>query len=359
MRAIISGLTLCLAILSVPSTAPAQEISVLFNDSPCASPSFSVDSLTKHLALQSADLGWRVALDGDASSETQALVLVQLRVEPVACEPQADEMAVHVHRSGRGSPKPGRLSIVNLSDVPIEDRERTLAVALFELVRTSLAQSSEDADDSSTPSVRETPQQATPAVIQASPLPDPQATSTSSLTPELARPVESWTKSVEAHFAVRRWSSDASAFVGGGAALELALLGRLGLRVGLDVQASHAQTTWGRVNLLVLVPSVALPVTLMQRPHWTLGPIFEPTLVRAQGQSAIPGIHENAVWKLALLLGGRMSLAAALSPRLTLRVGGLLGAQLRKLSFTGGGSPLVTIQGLSYGAELGLGYAFH
>lgn len=285
------------------------------------------------LSLLRLEVGPRPVVLRHNTSETRPVTRIVLRQE--TCEPSV--ITVRILLAGGREHVSELRTEVNLDDVPKDQRSRTLAIAIAELVRTLVPDSAAQPAPSSAGDVPERGR----ASPEASPPPE---------TP--ARPPPPW--SLAAHFSVGWRAAGASVWTGGGVSVQRRLDLPLCIWVGFDAMNSEARARPGSIDLWVLSPRLGADYLLrLGGTELALGALLDWGIVRGRGY-AVDAKPEMPIWEQAVSPRGRAELRVPLGRSWSITTFLELGAYARELTLLARGETAVAFSGLAAGVGAGV-----
>lgn len=336
------------AVWTVLNASPAHAFERVSLELPeCITGAFDARELKQALLRDLKAEGTEVDLwkerppDGSALLAGHAHVLLL----PPQCTADDDSVKVHVSYGAQSGRRVEVTTVVTLDDVPPEERSLILAVAVLELLRVSERTLPTATTATTTAPISTAGAGKTPSSVDSSKAGTPRAG-------------EKRRASQDATFRLSRRSSQAQAFLGVGLGMEYAIWAYWFARVAFGYETAEPRTAWGPVSLALFVPEAGVQAVLHSEPRLSLGPEVGVAIVRARGQSVLPGVEETPRWDHSITLSGRAAVAAALLPDVRLLVAGGLGGHLRRLQLTAGGQELVSLNGVLARGEVGLAFDF-
>lgn len=334
-----SGLGLASPSFAAPGSETSRHGTVSVLWPACDSPPFDRVELERALDVELGSEGWALLRPArsDAPLPAQSEAVFGLLVEDCA----ADAADLTITLGLRGSEV--RKVKLNLDDIPRASLERTLAVALTELLRVSR---DDGALRSPEPVSRET-DSAPDRLLEEFPESIPDRKEVSPL---------AW-EALEVRGVVGRLSKQAPAFGGGGVGARFRLLGQLAPRIGLDVLASRASTAWGSVDLIAASLDVGMDIVFIEEPRLMVGPGLRTSLLAARAEG-IFGVEEPFGVNFTLELTGRVLAGVSLGGPWSVFFVGEGGMFLRDVYFTAGSVRLIDFAGSALRGALGVAFHF-
>lgn len=339
------------AVWIVLSASPAHAFERVSLELPdCITGAFDALELKQALLRDLKAEGTEVYLWQERPPEGSALLAGHAHVLllPPQCTADDDSVKVHVSYGAQSGRRIGVTTEVTLDDVPPEERSLILAVAVLELLRVSertLPAATTAITATTAASVSTAGAGKTPSSIHSSSAGSPPAG-------------EKRRASLDASFRLTRRTADAPAFLGAGLGMEYAIWARWFVRVAFGYETAEPRTAWGPVSLALFAPEAGVQAVLHSEPRLSLGPELGVAIVRARGQSVLPGVEETPRWEHSITLSGRAAAAASLLPHVRLLVAVGLGGHLRRLQLTAGSQELVSLSGMLARGEVGIAFDF-
>jgi len=291
------------------------------------------------------ELGWRI--ESADSARNNEFLPAQVGLEP----PSVDALEAQVSVTLKGARAPNRLP-VDCADLPVDARPRTLAIAMSELVRTSLNAAVAASLERQHRELRSL-QRASRAFQKRDSQPrkrDARAESLSAPTGETHKPT-GWR--LAAGSLVLLTAEGKRISVGGELAAYASVSGNWRWAFEGAYNPNQLVTEFGALRVGNLGLSAGADLHTARAPELQFGPRLHLAVLGAQGQSIL-GLPEATHYSWGLALGARGDLGVPLAAYLRIRTTVDLAWTLRPALFTAGGRAAFSYAGLQLAWGLGL-----
>jgi hypothetical protein len=311
------ALLLCIA---VPAAAePLPRVEIVLPD--CASPPVDPSALDQALRVEVAAAGFQMESGPEATRVT-------LECVPPSGNPASATLQVAIDFRAARSTASLRTRI-SLADVPSEERARTAAVAVAELVRATR------------------PGPAPPVVVSRT---APKAAPTPTMSKPAPKPAPRGRLGIGANADVVWLARGQDAFAGGGGHVSLDFPDRWRSWAGVSALLNSVSGQMGPVDLVVLETVLGAD---WGGPGLALGPEVRVAAIRGRGESVL-GLNEAAQWNWFASAGARLSLEVPVVGALSVSTALNVDLVLRRASLYAGSERAVQFVGLQGGASVGL-----